>query len=105
MPCRQNDRRDDRLGKRVRRCLLSSQLAFERRPLDRTELLTSDEAAVAGTISELTPISQVDTAELRVDGVLSSPRDRYLSAMRGVVPLADVEFESVAVDELLQRQG
>lgn len=78
--------------------------AFERRPLDRTELLTSDEAAVVGTISELTPIAQIDTAELRVDGALSSLRDRYLSVMRRVVPLADVEFESVAVDEL-QRQG
>ena len=75
-------------------------LAFERRPMDRTELLTSDEVAVAGTITDLTPISQVDTAEFRVAGVLSSLRDRYLSAMRRVVPLADVEFESVAVDEL-----
>ncbi len=79
-------------------------LAFERRPVDRTELLTSDEVAVAGTISELTPISQVDTAEFGVDGVLSSLRDRYLSAMRRVEPLADVEFELVAVEEL-QRKG
>lgn len=78
--------------------------AFERRPLDRTELLTSDEAAVVGTISELTPISQIDTAELRVDGVLSSVRDRYLTAMRRLEPLADLEFELVAVDEL-QRKG
>lgn len=75
-------------------------IAFERRPLDRTELVTSDEVGVAGTISELTPISRVDTAEFRVDGVLSSIRDRYLSAMRRVVPLAGVEFEFVAVDEL-----
>jgi branched-chain amino acid aminotransferase len=77
--------------------------AFERRPLDRTELLTSDEAAVAGTISELTPVSQVDTARLRVDGALFSLRDRYLSAMRRVEPFADVEFECVSVDELRRR--
>ena len=75
-------------------------LAFERRPLDRTELLTSDEAAVAGTISELTPISRIDAAELRVDGVLASLRDRYLGAMRRVEPLADLDFEVVDVGEL-----
>jgi branched-chain amino acid aminotransferase len=75
-------------------------VAFERQPLDRTELLTSDEAAIAGTISELTPISRIDAAELRVDGVLSSLRDRYLRAMRRVEPLDDLEFELVGVDEL-----
>ena len=77
-------------------------LAFERRPLDRTELLTSGEAAVAGTISELTPISRIDAAELRVDGVLASLRDRYLAAMRRVEPLADLEFEVIDVSELAE---
>jgi branched-chain amino acid aminotransferase len=75
-------------------------VAFERRPLDRTELLTSDEAAIAGTISELTPISRIDSAELRVDGVLSSLRDRYLGAMRRVEHLADLDFEIVDVGQL-----
>jgi branched-chain amino acid aminotransferase len=75
-------------------------LAFERRPLDRTELLTSDEAAMAGTISELTPISRIDASELRTDGVLASLRDRYLGAMRRAEPLADLDFEIVRVDEL-----
>lgn len=78
-------------------------LPFERRPVDRTELVTSDEVAVAGTISELTPISRVDAAEFRVDGALSTLRDRYVSAMRRAAPLADLEFETVAVDELQQR--
>lgn len=78
-------------------------IAFERRPLDRTELATSDEVAVAGTISELTPISRVDAAEFRVDGLLSSLRDRYVSAMRRAASLADVEFETVSVDDLQQR--
>lgn len=35
---------------------------------------------------------------------LSYLRDRYLTAMRRLEPLADVEFELVAVDEL-QRKG
>ena len=70
--------------------------------MDRTELLTSEEAAIAGTISELTPVSRVDTVELRVDGVLSSLRDRYLNAMRRLQPLPDLEFELVDVGELEQ---
>lgn len=84
----------------VERICNRDSVPFVRRPMDRTELLTSDEAAVAGTISELTPISRIDSAELRVDGVLSSLRDRYLAAMRRVEPLAEVEFEHVSVDEL-----
>jgi branched-chain amino acid aminotransferase len=75
-------------------------LAFERRPMDRTELLTSEEAAIAGTISELTPIARIDFADLRVNGTLSSLRDRYLRAMRRVEPLDDLEFELVGADEL-----
>jgi branched-chain amino acid aminotransferase len=75
-------------------------LAFERRPMDRTELLTSEEAAIAGTISELTPIARIDFADLHVDGTLSSLRDRYLRAMRRVEPLDDLEFELVGADEL-----
>jgi branched-chain amino acid aminotransferase len=77
-------------------------VSFERRPMDRTELLMSEEAAIVGTISELTPVSRVDTVELRVDGVLSSLRDRYLNAMRRLQPLPDLEFELVDVGELKQ---
>jgi branched-chain amino acid aminotransferase len=83
----------------VERICARDAIPFERRPLDRTELLTSDEAAVAGTISELTPVSRVDSTEFQVDGLLSSLRDRYLSAMRRIDPL-DVEFEYLAVGEL-----
>jgi branched-chain amino acid aminotransferase len=77
--------------------------AFERRPLDRTELLTSDEAAIAGTISELTPISRIDSTDLRIDGALPSLRDRYLGAMRRVEPLNGLEFELIGADELRHR--
>jgi branched-chain amino acid aminotransferase len=75
-------------------------LVYERRPLDRTELITSEEAAVAGTISELTPVSRIDAVELRVDGVLASLRDRYIGVMRRVEPLADLDFETVDASEL-----
>ena len=78
-------------------------LRFERRPLDRTELLTSDEVAVAGTISELTPVSRVDTASFRTDGALSALRDRYLRAMRRQEVVSGLEFEVVSADELARE--
>jgi branched-chain amino acid aminotransferase len=84
----------------VERICRRDEVNFERRPMDRTELLTSDEAAIVGTISELTPVSQIDAAELRVDGVLSSLRDRYLAAMRRVEPLAGLEFELIGAGDL-----
>ena len=80
-------------------------LVYERRPLDRTELITSEEAAVAGTISELTPVSRIDAVELRVDGVLASLRDRYIGVMRRVEPLADLDFETVDAIELDKDGG
>jgi branched-chain amino acid aminotransferase len=75
-------------------------LPFERRPIDRTELLMSDEVSIAGTISELTPISRIDSATLRVDGSLSNLRDRYLDVMRRVDRLAGVDFETIDANEL-----
>jgi branched-chain amino acid aminotransferase len=83
----------------VERICVRDGIPFERRPLDRTELLTSDEAAVAGTISELTPVSRIDSTTFEVEGLLSSLRDRYLTAMRRIDAL-DVEFEYLGADEL-----
>lgn len=55
---------------------------FERRPIERTELLAADECAVAGTISELTLVAEVDTFSFQLSGVLSEVRQRYLEVMR-----------------------
>lgn len=56
---------------------------FERRPIERTELLGADECAVAGTISELTLVAEVDTFSFGLSGVLFELRQRYLEVMRG----------------------
>lgn len=72
-------------------------LALERRPVERTELLTAAECGVAGTISELTLVEEIDGYHYRQDGVLSQVRRRYLEVMRGkaalpgapMVPLID----------------
>jgi len=67
-------------------------LPFERRPIDRTELLTADECGVAGTISELTLIDEIDGYRYRQNGVLARLRQRYLEVMRGEAVLAGIDL-------------
>jgi branched-chain amino acid aminotransferase len=65
---------------------------FERRPIERSELLAADECAVAGTISELTLVEEVDGYRFTQEGVLSTLRQRYLQVMRGENALVGVEL-------------
>ena len=79
-------------------------LVFERRPIERTELLTAAECGVAGTISELTLIEEVDGYRFEQYGLLAQLRKRYLAVMRGdsglpgipLVPLIDEAGQSVS---------
>jgi branched-chain amino acid aminotransferase len=67
-------------------------IPFDRRPVERTELLTAEECGIAGTISELTLVEEVDGHHFDLSGVLAEVRRRYLEAMRGdtVVPGVDL---------------
>jgi branched-chain amino acid aminotransferase len=67
-------------------------LPFDRRPIERTELLAADECGLAGTISELTLVSEVDGAEYEQAGLLAQVRQRYLELMRGDLVLPGVEL-------------
>ncbi|MBV8992181.1 MAG: aminotransferase class IV [Pseudonocardiales bacterium] len=67
-------------------------LAFERRPIERTELLTADECAVAGTITELTLVDEVDGFRFEQSGLLSQVRQRYLGIMRGKSALPGIDL-------------
>lgn len=69
---------------------------FERRPVERTELLVADECALAGTISELTLVDEVDGHRFALDGVLARVRAHYLRVMRGVETLPGVTMVEVA---------
>jgi branched-chain amino acid aminotransferase len=60
---------------------------LERRPIERTELLTATECGVAGTISELTLVEEIDGYTFRQDGRLALIRQRYLEVMRGKATL------------------
>lgn len=76
---------------------------FERRPVERTELLAANECGVAGTISELTLVSEIDGFTYQQDGVLAQVRQRYIELMRStelldgvdLVPLVDKAGDSL----------
>jgi branched-chain amino acid aminotransferase len=67
-------------------------LPFERRPIERTELLAADECGVAGTISELTLVEEVDGYHFDQSGLLSRVRQRYIEIMRGEATLPGVDL-------------
>ncbi|TDW23482.1 aminotransferase class IV [Kribbella kalugense] len=67
-------------------------MPFERRPIERTELLAADECGLAGTISELTLVSELDGVEYEQSGLLAQLRQRYLELMRGDLVLPNVDL-------------
>ena len=67
-------------------------VSFERRPVERTELLAAEECGIAGTITALTMVSEVDGYYYEQSGVLSHLRDRYMEVMRGDLPLPGIEM-------------
>lgn len=67
-------------------------IPFVRRPIDRSELLAAKECGVAGTITELTLVDEVDGFSFDQSGSLAQVRRRYLEVMRGdsVLPGTDL---------------
>jgi branched-chain amino acid aminotransferase len=65
---------------------------FHRRPVERTELLVAQECGLAGTITELTLVDEIDGYAYSQTGVLSHVRRRYLAAMRGTAPLPGTDL-------------
>ncbi|ASJ74532.1 aminotransferase class IV [Granulosicoccus antarcticus] len=60
---------------------------FERRPIDRTELLIADELAIGGTLNEITPVKAIGRRELATDtGMLATLRSDYFASVRGGKP-------------------
>lgn len=67
-------------------------IPFLRRPVDRTEVLSAQEVGIAGTISELTLVSEVDGFTFPTDGTLAHLRDAYVRLMRGEDVLHELEM-------------
>jgi branched-chain amino acid aminotransferase len=59
-------------------------VGFQRRPIDRTELLVADELALVGTLTEITLIRSLDGHTVPGSAILSSIQHRYLAAAFGV---------------------
>jgi branched-chain amino acid aminotransferase len=70
----------------------TSEVPFERRPIERTELLAAQECAIAGTITALTMVSEVDGFHYEQAGVLAGIRERYIQLMRQDLVLPGVEL-------------
>ena len=65
---------------------------FERRPIERTELLAAEECGVAGTITQLTLVDEIDGFHFAQSGLLSALRQRYMEIMRGKSTLPGIEL-------------
>lgn len=68
-------------------------IKFERRPIDRTELLVADEIGLCGTLHELPVAKSIEHLTLSESSpILRVLQTRYLDAVRGVVPHSTVEL-------------
>lgn len=67
-------------------------IPFERKAIDRTELLSAEECGIAGTITELTLVEEIDGFHYVQTGLLSDLRQQYLRVMRGESVLDHIEL-------------
>jgi len=74
-------------------------IPFERRPIERTELMIADEMAFVGTLNEITLISEVDGSKLDESGVLKRIAERYRNAIHGVEAHPAVDMDCVPCDQ------
>lgn len=67
-------------------------IPFERRPIDRTELLVAEELAICGTLAEVVPVKKIEGRPLPADSpILKALQTGYFQAVRGIAPHPDVK--------------
>jgi branched-chain amino acid aminotransferase len=69
-------------------------IPFQRRPVDRTELLICDEIALAGTLVELTLVRSIDELPVPSGRIGTAIQRRYLSMVGGTEPHEAAEISS-----------
>jgi branched-chain amino acid aminotransferase len=69
------------------------EIPFERRPIERTELIIADEIAFVGTLNEITLISEFEGDKLGEPEVLQRIAERYRRAVQGVEPHPAVDMD------------
>ena len=80
----------------VERICAERSIPFERRPIERSELLVADEIGLCGTLAEITRVRSIEGAALDPAWpVLGRVLDRYRDAVRGIEPLPGVEVTPV----------
>jgi branched-chain amino acid aminotransferase len=71
-------------------------IPFERRPIDRTELLVADELAICGTLAEVVPVKKIEGRPLPADSpILKALQTGYFQAVRGIAPHPGIEMTKV----------
>jgi branched-chain amino acid aminotransferase len=73
----------------------SMNVKFVRRPIDRTELIISDELALCGTLAEVVGVKSIDGCDLPPARILPQLQRRYFDAVRGVAPHPAVTYSQV----------
>lgn len=70
-------------------------IPFERRPVERTELLIADELAFVGTLNEITPIRSLDGKLMPEAPIVNALAERYHNAAIGVDPHPSVDLSLI----------
>lgn len=71
-------------------------ISFERRPIDRTELMVADELAICGTLAEVVRVKRIEGHPLAAKApLLQALQTSYFQAVRGVQPHPEIEMTKV----------
>ncbi len=83
-------------------------IPFERRPIDRTELVVADELAICGTLAEVVPVKMIEGRPLPASSpLLQELQTAYFRAVRGIAPHPDIDMTKVtpATKELKKNRS
>ena len=71
-------------------------IPFERRPIDRTELVVADELAICGTLAEVVPVKMIEGRPLPANSpILKELQTGYFQAVRGIAPHPEIDMTKV----------
>ena len=73
-------------------------IPFERRPIDRTELVIADELAICGTLAEVVQVKVIEGRPLPAKApLLQALQASYFQAVRGIEPHPEIEMTRITV--------
>ena len=72
---------------------------FERRPIERTELIIADEIGFIGTLTEVTRIVSLDGQPKGPSPIVDALAHRYYEAASGVNPHPSIDLTMIVVPD------